>query len=349
MSFSIVQISFLVLMGTVGFFFTRALSFNIFYLIFGTALATVMGVGIILSEKRLRKVHLRTIVSGVLGLVVGLVIANFVAYSFFPSSGLIAGTKNADFFFQLFVNGAFSFIGLSVGIQRGERFNPKAILDSFRKSNTYGKCKIFDTSAIIDGRIADICETGFLEGTLIIPQFVIIELQHIADSSDALKRNRGRRGLEILNRIQKQASVEVRIVDKDYPKIPEVDSKLVELAKELKGDLLTNDFNLNKVASLYGVCVLNVNELANAMKPMVLPGEFLVVFVQREGKEMNQGIAYLDDGTMVVVDNARKHIGSNLEILITSVLQTDKGRMIFGRLKGSGDESGQFQPQEENA
>jgi uncharacterized protein YacL len=193
--------------------------------------------------------------------------------------------------------------------------------------------KILDTSVIIDGRIADICETGFLEGPLIVPQFVLKELQHIAGSADSIKRNRGRRGLDILQRIQKNVDMTVRIVDHDFPKIREVDAKLVVLGKVLKGKVLTNDFNLNKVAELQGVPVLNVNQLANAVKPVVLPGEVMNVYIMKEGKEYGQGVAYLDDGTMVVVDNAKRYVGRTIDVAVTSVLQTTAGRMIFTRLK----------------
>jgi len=193
--------------------------------------------------------------------------------------------------------------------------------------------KILDTSVIIDGRIADICETGFLEGPLIVPQFVLKELQHIAGSPDSIKRNRGRRGLDILQRIQKNADMTVCIVDHDFPQIREVDTKLVALGKVLKGKVLTNDFNLNKVAELQGVPVLNVNQLANAVKPVVLPGEVMSVHIMKEGKEYGQGVAYLDDGTMVVVDNAKRYVGKHIDVVVTSVLQTTAGRMIFTRLK----------------
>jgi uncharacterized protein YacL len=186
---------------------------------------------------------------------------------------------------------------------------------------------------IIDGRIADITETGFIEGALIIPQFVLNELQHIADSSDSIKRTRGKRGLEVLHHIQKQANVDVRIVDKDYPSVKEVDSKLIELAKELHGKIITNDSNLNKVAELQGIVVLNINELANSIKPVVLPGEEINVKILKEGKEMGQGVAYLDDGTMIVVDNGRRQMGRTVDVVVTSVLQTPAGRMIFARLK----------------
>jgi uncharacterized protein YacL len=194
--------------------------------------------------------------------------------------------------------------------------------------------KILDTSAIIDGRIAEIFETGFVEGTLVIPQFVLQELVYIADSSDALRRNRGKRGLDILNKIQKQSDLEVKIVDQDFPKIKEVDAKLVALAKKMNGKIFTNDFNLNKVSEFQGVQVLNVNQLATALRPVALPGEIMNVYVQREGKEPGQGVAYLDDGTMVVVEKGKKFLGKNINVTVTSVLQTTAGRMIFSELKG---------------
>lgn len=193
--------------------------------------------------------------------------------------------------------------------------------------------KILDTSVIIDGRIADICKTGFIEGTLVIPEFVLEELQHIADSSDLLKRNRGRRGLDILNKIQKELDVRVLIYEGDYEEISEVDSKLVKLAKALHGKVVTNDFNLNKVCELQGVSVLNINDLANAVKPVVLPGEEIIVQVIKDGKEHGQGVAYLDDGTMIVVEGGRDYIGTTMEVLVTSVLQTSAGRMIFAKPK----------------
>src|ERR1700682_2966354 len=191
--------------------------------------------------------------------------------------------------------------------------------------------KILDTSVIIDGRIADIAETGFLDGVLVIPQFVLRELQLVSDSADSRKRNRGRRGLDILQRVQKMAHLNVQIVEQDFPQVREVDMKLIELAKIYDCKIITNDFNLNKVAQLHGVEVLNINELANSLKPIVLPGETMRVFILKEGKEYNQGVAYLDDGTMVVVDNAKKMISKTVDISVTSVLQTTAGKMIFGK------------------
>jgi len=193
--------------------------------------------------------------------------------------------------------------------------------------------KILDTSVIIEGRIADICETGFLEGTLIVPQFVLRELQQIADSSDSIRRTRGKRGFDVLQRIQRISKVKVQIHDLDFPHLREVDRKLIEVARALGGKVITNDYNLNKVAELSGVQVLNINELANALKPVVLPGELMHVHVLKEGKESGQGVAYLDDGTMVVVDHGKKYLGQSVDVLVTSVLQTTAGRMIFTRPK----------------
>jgi uncharacterized protein YacL len=225
-----------------------------------------------------------------------------------------------------------TYVGLVVGANKGDMLNLSAMGGIFGGERPPKKTyKILDTSVVIDGRIADICETGFLDGTLVIPHFVLRELQQVADSADTLKRNRGRRGLDILQRIQKMAGINVQFVENDYPQVREVDMKLIELAKELDAKIVTNDFNLNKVAQLRGVEVLNINELANALKPVYLPGETMKVFILKEGKEFNQGIAYLDDGTMVVVDNARKMIGKTVESSVTSVLQTTAGKMIFGR------------------
>ncbi len=212
-------------------------------------------------------------------------------------------------------------------------FNYSQCAEQKKISSGKDLLKILDTSAIIDGRIADLCKTGFLEGVLIIPHFVLNELQKIADSSDPLRRNRGRRGLDILNKIQKENQVSVRIFDMDYEDLAEVDTKLLRLARELEAKVVTNDFNLNKVAELYGVEVLNINDLSNAIKPVVLPGEEMMVHVLRDGKEYGQGIGYLEDGTMIVVEGGKNFIGLNIEILVTSVLQTSAGRMIFAKPK----------------
>jgi uncharacterized protein YacL len=235
--------------------------------------------------------------------------------------------------FYSLLYGVCGYIGLRIGLKKGEEFHLpgwKLFSKSLPQSEN---TKILDTSVIIDGRIADITETGFVEGPLLIPQFVLSELQHIADSSDPIKRTRGKRGLEVLHHIQKQVNVDVRIVDTDYPMIKEVDPKLIELAKEVRGKIVTNDSNLNKVAVLQGIEVLNINELANSLKPVVLPGEEMNVKILKEGKEMGQGVAYLDDGTMIVVDNGKRQMGRTIDVIVTSVLQTPAGRMIFARLK----------------
>src|SRR5699024_505651 len=225
------------------------------------------------------------------------------------------------------------FINL-LNVNKKERDKKRPVVEEeVTTSNPHSRAKILDTSVIIDGRIADICQTSFLEGTIVIPQFVLGELQHIADSSDVLKRNRGRRGLDVLNRIQKELPVKGEIYEGDFEEIQEVDSKLIKLAKVIDGIVVTNDFNLNKVCDLQGVRVLNINDLANAVKPVVLPGEELQVQVIKDGKEQNQGIAYLDDGTMIVVEEGRNYIGKTIEVLITSVLQTSAGRMIFAKPK----------------
>jgi uncharacterized protein YacL len=225
-----------------------------------------------------------------------------------------------------------AYVGLMVGAAKGDYLELSALGGILTDKASRRDLKILDTSVIIDGRIADVAETGFLTGSLIIPQFILRELQQVADSPDSSKRQRGRRGLDMLNRLQNNSSLDIQIVETDFPAVREVDLKLIELGKQLDAVIVTNDFNLNKVSQLRGVSVLNINELANALKPVVLPGEAMRVFILKEGKEYNQGVAYLDDGTMVVVDNARRLIGKNADIAVTSVLQTTAGKMIFGRL-----------------
>ena len=283
---------------------------------------------IILIEISLRKVSGRILIGGLLGLTGGVLISSII------NSSLASILPNKQrFFMQFLLSVLLGYLGVILGIKRAEGFHISDIVRTLRGGSPDENIKILDTSVIIDGRISDICETGFLEGTFILPQFILQELQYIADSSDPLKRARGRRGLDILHKIQKMADLNVKIIEEDFPKIKDVDSKLVALAKVLNAKIITNDFNLNKVAELQGVAVLNINELANAVKPVVLPGETMKVFVLKEGKEVGQGVAYLDDGTMVVVENARRYIGKNVEVAVTSVLQTTAGRMIFTRLK----------------
>src|SRR6516165_2205011 len=282
---------------------------------------------IVLFESRLRETAMTRVLGALIGCAIGLGIARTIGAGLFWADS--ADRRVA--FLHSFILLVLPYLGLVLGAKHGEWLEPARLIGLFRAAGPERRYKILDTSVIIDGRIADVCETGFIDGTLVIPQFVLKELQLVADSSDSLKRNRGRRGLDILQRIQKMAAVEVSISDMDFPDIREVDLKLIELARALQGKIVTNDFNLNKVAQLRGVEVLNVNELANSLRPIVLPGEIMKVFILKEGKEYNQGVAYLDDGTMVVVDNARKMIGKTVDISVTSVLQTTAGKMIFGK------------------
>jgi uncharacterized protein YacL len=239
---------------------------------------------------------------------------------------------------DVFIGLIMGYFGLITGIRAGREFqHAGSILSFWLEGYRAIPPKVLDTSVIIDGRIADICATDFLEGIFYLPQFVIQELQYIADSADGLKRARGRRGLDILHRMRSMSQIKIQITDEDFPHIKDVDAKLVALARRMKARIITNDLNLNKVAELQGVRVLNINDLANAVKPVVLPGEVMKIYLVKEGKEFGQAIAYLDDGTMIVVDNARKSIGKNVEVSVTSVLQTSAGRMIFGKLRDDGD------------
>ncbi len=266
----------------------------------GLTLGVLAALGLIGLERRLRSVPGHHMVGALIGGVVGLFGARLVW-------GALDGLDIiGEHFVHALVVVFLGYMGVVIGGQKAEWFEPARIIAAFRDSSRLHQYKVLDTSVIIDGRIADICETGFLEGTLVVPQFVLRELQQVADSSDSLKRNRGRRGLDILQKMQKMAGVTVQIVETDFPEIREVDLKLIELARKLGGKIVTNDFNLNKVAQLRGVPVLNINELANSLKPVVLPGELMKVFIIKEGKEQGQGVGYLDDGTMVVVDQAKK-------------------------------------------
>ena len=287
-----------------------------------------------LVEKEISKYPQTDILLGSIGLIIGLVIA-YLLGGLINSIPIVGGILT--FITYVFLG----YLGMRIALKsKDDLFNISKLsrLSSPKEKNSKkeGKSippKVLDTSVIIDGRIADICKTGFIEGKLIIPKFVLDELQHIADSSDDLKRVRGRRGLDILNIIQKELDIEVEINETKFEDIPEVDSKLLKLAQVLGGKVVTNDYNLNKVAQFQGVEVLNINELANAIKPVAIPGEDMVVQIVKEGKEQSQGIAYLDDGTMIVVDGGKKHMGETIKVLVTSVLQTPAGRMIFGKPK----------------
>jgi uncharacterized protein YacL len=291
------------------------------------AVGAALGVLMVRVETHLRAAEVTDLLGALIGGAIGLGLAKTIGAALFWADT----TDRRVVFLHSFILLVFPYLGIVMGARKSEWLEPARLVALFRDAGPQKRYRILDTSVIIDGRIADICETGFLDGTLVIPQFVLKELQLVADSPDSLKRNRGRRGLDILQKIQKMAGVDVMISDIDFPEVREVDLKLIELARSLQGKIVTNDFNLNKVAQLRGVQVLNINELANSLKPVVLPGEFMKVFILKEGKEYNQGVAYLDDGTMVVVDNARRMISRNIDVVVTSVLQTTAGKMIFGR------------------
>ncbi|MFN3395228.1 MAG: PIN/TRAM domain-containing protein [Thermodesulfovibrionales bacterium] len=292
----------------------------------GLIAGAACGLGAIAIEVLLKNLQIGRVIGGLVGLLTGIIFANLLIL---PLRGVVPDLSIGYFV----LNAIFGYGGLLLGLKKGEKLTIPGLFRVFRGQIADENLKVLDTSVIIDGRIAEVCEAGFLDGIFVVPQFILQELQHIADSPDPLKRARGRRGLDILHRIQKMSHITVRITDEDFPKIKEVDSKLVALARTHDAKIITNDFNLNKVAELQGVTVLNINELANALKPVVLPGESMRVFVIKEGKEYNQGVAYLDDGTMVVVENGRRLIGKNAEVTVTSVLQTTAGRMIFSKPK----------------
>ncbi len=290
---------------------------------------------VIKVEKDIRKLSLKIILGGVSGMVVGLLIALILGYGLNMVSNIGENQQVVPWIYLL-LTGILGYLGLTLGSKKVDEF-------SFRGGDykAPSDLRILDTSVIIDGRIADICDSGFIEGELIVPRFVLTELQSVADSSDSMKRSRGRRGLDILNRMQKSSAIHIDIVEQDFTKIKGVDGKLVALANKINAKLLTNDYNLNKVAELQGVRVLNINELANAMKPVVLPGEQMTVKIIREGKELGQGVGYLDDGTMIIVDHAQKMLNMNVEVVVTSVLQTTAGRMIFTELKEMAEKKNQ--------
>ncbi|MCP3742218.1 PIN/TRAM domain-containing protein [Rossellomorea sp. BNER] len=351
----IVQVCFLIIGGTLGIFLlpdllgllnisdipfinnpymAAILGAIIFYLLTFWAVDYVVGF-VNWFEDSLVKAPVTDILFGSLGLIFGLIMAYLFGIPLNKMEIPIVNTV-----VPILLTLLLGYLGFQVGFKkRDELINLFSMANKGKKKpeeeadDAVKTFKILDTSVIIDGRIADICQTGFLDGIIVIPQFVLEELQHIADSSDVLKRNRGRRGLDILNRIQKELPIEVQIYEGDFEEIQEVDSKLVKLAKITNGIVVTNDFNLNKVCDLQSVQVLNINDLANAVKPVVLPGEELLVQVIKDGKEQNQGIAYLDDGTMIVVEEGRNYIGKTIDVLVTSVLQTSAGRMIFAKPK----------------
>jgi uncharacterized protein YacL len=334
----IIRISFVLLLAAMGYLLnplaqtTHIDGSRELRQILSALIGAVIAVLVIGFEMRARKASLKTLIGAAIGSILGIVGAYLIGM-LISSQETTAVYAEMKTFLTVALAFFMGYIGLMVGAAKGEYIDLSVLGGIFSDKVTVQQdFRILDTSVIIDGRIADVAETGFMGGTLIIPQFILTELQQVADSPDSSKRQRGRRGLDMLQRLRNNSKIDIQIVETDFPAVKEVDLKLIELGKQLDAVIVTNDFNLNKVAQLRGVLVLNINELANALKPVVLPGEAMRVFILKEGKEYNQGVAYLDDGTMVVVDNARKLIGKTADIAVTSVLQTTAGKMIFGRL-----------------
>ncbi len=314
-------------MGSTGVHPTLRLKSVVGGVIFGMVISYI----VVIVEMKLRKVSFKTMAGATIGAAITLVLANLVTFSL-TSLALTPSTGNKVLL--LFVNISAVYLGATVGARAIQEFDLSILTRIFKGQSDHGfSPKVLDTSVIIDGRIADVCESGFIDGAILISTFVLREIHQIADSSDDIRRNRGRRGLDIVQRLQKISDVDVKIIEEDFPKIKEVDLKLIALSQKVNGKIVTNDYNLTKLAELQNVSVLNLNQLASATKPVVMPGEGMTsMLVIKEGKEPNQGVAYLDDGTMVVIDNARKKIGQNINILVTSVLQTPTGRMIFAKI-----------------
>lgn len=301
-------------------------------------------------ESLLSRVPNQELMAGTAGLLFGLIIANLIGLAFYRVP--IIGS-----YIPIILSAIFGYIGMRLASRKGQELyanwlqsrtvakdkkkdvvpkdSEQAAIPVISEFESVSVAKLLDTSVIIDGRIAELCETGFLEGPLVVPLFVLEELQHISDSADVLKRNRGRRGLDILQSMQQKEIIAIKVIADDFEDITEVDSKLMRLALDKKWKIVTNDFNLNKVASLQGIEVLNLNDLANALKPAMIPGEWIRVQVIKEGKEDNQGVAYLDDGTMIVIENGAQYVDTSIDVMVTSVLQTSAGRMIFARAKGT--------------
>jgi len=333
----IVNLGMLVPIARMAIFSFVAVAFGFLFYFLSPAIINLFTKAIRSAETALSDMPFMDLLGGTIGLILGLVIALLLSslYATIP-------IPVVNVVLSVITYPTLAYLGWTIGRKRRPEFRfPEGASRREKKGDkgqkadkaSVAKPKVLDTSVIIDGRIFDICKTGIVEGTLVIPSFVLQELRHVADSADSLKRNRGRRGLDILNKIQKELDVPVKVEERDYEDVAEVDAKLLRLAAELNGVVVTNDYNLNKVAAVQGVQVLNINELANAVKPVVLPGEEMVVTILKDGKEAGQGVAYLDDGTMIVVDGGRRYMNETVEVIVTSVLQTAAGRMIFARLK----------------
>lgn len=329
MTFGFIRVLFVLISMVVGFQLGSALQgLGSIWAIAGAGIGLVVAVLVILVETSLGKLSLRGLSAAVFGLILALAISKLItsAIDMIPDMEPVFASS-----LKLVIVLILSYFGMIFAMRGRDEFNLIIPYVKFNRQDQKDSVLILDTSVIIDGRILDICQTNFLEGRLVIPGFVLKELQQVADSQDPLKRNRGRRGLDVLNQLKKMESVGVRIQEEDFPEVTAVDEKLIKLSKLLSAKVLTNDFNLNKVAALQGVTILNINELAQALRPVLLPGETLAVKLVKEGKEPNQAIGYLDDGTMVVVDHSKKLIGQSVTVVVTSALQTAAGRMIFAK------------------
>jgi len=330
MTIIFIRLFFVFISSVAGYYIGSLLGdFSRYWAVGGSTIGFFSSIAIILVEMGMRRFSIRNLSAAVFGLIFGF----FMAWVLTSVMRLIPMSLQLFSSLQIILILIFCYLGMIIAMRGKDEFNLIIPYVKFVRQDKRDEIVILDTSVIIDGRIADIFQTHFIEGRIVIPRFVLKELQQIADSQDALKRNRGRRGLDILNKIQKNTALDVRIQEEDFPEVKEVDAKLVKLAKLLGAKIFTNDFNLNKIAEFQGVSVLNMNELASSLRPVVLPGETMEVRITKEGKEYNQGIAYLDDGTMVVVDNSRHIIGQVTKVIVTSVLQTSAGRMIFARLE----------------
>lgn len=331
MTFGFIRILFVLICTIMGFQIGSAFEgYGSLWGLAGVGVGVVISLGVIFVESQLGKVSLRGLSAAVFGLILALIVSKFItsAIDLIPELGGTAAPM-----LKLVLVLILSYLGVVLAMRGRDEFNVIVPYVKFVRQDQRDTVLILDTSVIIDGRILDVCQTKFLEGRFVIPRFVLKELQQVADSQDALKRNRGRRGLDILNKLRKNPHVSVKIHEEDFPEITAVDEKLVKLAKMLGGKVVTNDFNLNKIAEFQGVTILNINELANSLRPVVLPGEMMEVRLVKEGKEYNQAIGYLEDGTMVVVDNARRFLGNSQRVVVSSVLQTAAGRMIFAKLE----------------
>ncbi|MFA5148179.1 MAG: PIN domain-containing protein [Candidatus Omnitrophota bacterium] len=329
MTFTILRSFFILLCGLMGYQLGDILRIGPLSSTVGVLVGVVVGGIVVMLEYTTKRISVKGLSSAVFGIIFGILFAWLIigVFKLIPMDDDLRAAFNGLLIL------IFSYLGMVMAIRGKDEFNIIIPYIKLKREDQHDEMALLDTSVIIDGRIADICHTKFIQGILIIPRFVLKELQMIADSADPIKRNRGRRGLDMLNKIRKSGAVEVKIHEDDFPDIKEVDAKLIKLAKLISAKVFTNDYNLNKIAELQGVSVLNINELANALKPVVIPGELMEVKVVKEGKEYNQAVAYLDDGTMVVIDNAKHLIGQPVKVLVTSVLQTAAGRMIFAKME----------------